>query len=93
MFEIGNKFFEEKTGKKKLQYAACTLQYYPVASDADEETKDGCVSILNEHFVNVNGIHSDMNEVNSDADDDLMYDDEDTAIKDGLYVFSRAMMD
>eukprot|EP00957_Ditylum_brightwellii_P085622 6513747-Ditylum_brightwellii.AAC.1 len=58
MFEIGNKFFEEKKGKTKVWYAACTLQHYPVASDADEETKDGCVSILNEHFIDVYGIHS-----------------------------------
>eukprot|EP00957_Ditylum_brightwellii_P078542 5971875-Ditylum_brightwellii.AAC.1 len=42
MHEIGNKFFEQKKGKKKLWYAACTLEYYPKASDIDEETREGC---------------------------------------------------
>jgi hypothetical protein len=60
MHEIGSKFFEEKKGKTKLWYVVCILQYYPKASDADEETREGCVSILNEHFVDVNDIHADM---------------------------------
>eukprot|EP00957_Ditylum_brightwellii_P040479 3063656-Ditylum_brightwellii.AAC.1 len=51
IYEIKNDFLEQKTGKKKTWYAACTLQHYPVASDANDETKDGCVLILNEHFV------------------------------------------
>eukprot|EP00957_Ditylum_brightwellii_P145855 11106224-Ditylum_brightwellii.AAC.1 len=116
--EIGNKFFEQKTGKKKTWYAACALQYYPVASDADDETKDGCVLILNEHFDNINGIHSQIfdytnaqllvlkmqgygnqegkdgeNEVDSDDDKDSISDDEDTDIKDGVFVFYRATTD
>eukprot|EP00957_Ditylum_brightwellii_P087760 6682726-Ditylum_brightwellii.AAC.1 len=58
--EIGYKFFEKKKGKTKAWYAACTLEYYPKASDADEETRGGCVLILNEPFVDVNDIHADM---------------------------------
>eukprot|EP00957_Ditylum_brightwellii_P094255 7176340-Ditylum_brightwellii.AAC.2 len=46
--------------KKETWYAACTLEYYSKASDVDEERKEGCVLILNEHFVDVNAIHSDM---------------------------------
>ena len=60
MHEIGNNFFEEKKWKKKPWYAACTLQYYPKAIDVDEETREGCVLILNQHFVDVNEIHADM---------------------------------
>jgi hypothetical protein len=60
MHEIGSKFFEKKKGKTKPPYAACTLEYYPKASDVDEETREGCVLILNEHFVDVNEIHADM---------------------------------
>jgi hypothetical protein len=36
------------------------LEYFPKACDADEETRKGCVSILDEHFVDVKGLHSKM---------------------------------
>eukprot|EP00957_Ditylum_brightwellii_P133787 10201164-Ditylum_brightwellii.AAC.1 len=52
--------FREKKGKMKPWYAACTLEYYPKASDGDEETREGCVLILNGHFIDVNDIHADM---------------------------------
>eukprot|EP00957_Ditylum_brightwellii_P161168 12271776-Ditylum_brightwellii.AAC.1 len=60
MYEIAKKSFEVKEGKKKVWYAACTLEYYPKTSDVDEETREGCVSILNEHFVDVNAINSQV---------------------------------
>eukprot|EP00957_Ditylum_brightwellii_P164057 12491689-Ditylum_brightwellii.AAC.1 len=36
------------------------MEYFPKASDVDEETREGYVSILDEHFVDVKGVHSKM---------------------------------
>ena len=60
MQELAKKVFKFKEGKKESKYAACFLEYFPKACDADQETREGCVSILDEHFVDVNGIHSKM---------------------------------
>eukprot|EP00957_Ditylum_brightwellii_P033098 2509111-Ditylum_brightwellii.AAC.1 len=87
MHEIGSKFFEEKKGKTKPQHAACTLEYYPKASDADEETREGCVSILNEHFVDVNDNHADMFDcTNAQLIDLKMQGYGNKAGKDGTYM-------
>eukprot|EP00957_Ditylum_brightwellii_P074435 5655405-Ditylum_brightwellii.AAC.1 len=60
MHEIGMECFKVKEGKKQARYAACFLEYFPKASDVDKETREGCVSILDEHFVDAKGIHSQM---------------------------------
>eukprot|EP00957_Ditylum_brightwellii_P076316 5800475-Ditylum_brightwellii.AAC.1 len=60
MQEIAKKFFKVKEGKKDTRYAVCFLEYFPKASEANEETREGCVSILDVHFVDVQGIHSRM---------------------------------
>eukprot|EP00957_Ditylum_brightwellii_P018465 1389155-Ditylum_brightwellii.AAC.1 len=79
-YSARNKFCEQKT-RKKTWYAACTLQYYPVANDDDDETKDRYALILNE------------NEKDSNDDEDSIADDENSSIKDGVFVFYHVTID
>eukprot|EP00957_Ditylum_brightwellii_P090324 6878972-Ditylum_brightwellii.AAC.1 len=74
IYKTGNKFFVQKTRKKNTQYAAYTLQYYPVASDADDKTKDGCDA----------GMKKEKKDKDLDDNEDSVVDDDGSHINMGL---------
>eukprot|EP00957_Ditylum_brightwellii_P163323 12435778-Ditylum_brightwellii.AAC.1 len=42
LHKIRKKLFSEKNETRVIHYAACTLQYFPIAKKAGKETKAGC---------------------------------------------------